>query len=740
MLTKYLSENERLTSQKKLYTFQALNGIGFNFMGETPVYLMAIHFGASNIELGYISSVIFLTGFILVVLPRLLSGKNLVKVQATAWFFRGLVVLMYLALFFLDGKPAVLLILIVYTLFCSFRMIGVSIWNPLIKMVTTSQNRGIVLAQGNIANQTGSVLSKLVSVLVTSVQYFSGITGILLLQVIGVIFNSAASIQLKKIPCRETVEYEKGRNIFIILKESMINRDRRYPLTIKWITVAIMVINSLTIVFIKKEAGFSSNFVFLYSMFMTLAIILSGLFARTFSDRMGSRPLLMGVNILLTISFIFWMVLPVSQMTDLPIYIYFFLGFISNFFLFTTNVLCTRVLVNTMPENESFSYNAMTNFVTAFFAFISGIVGGVLIDLGQNSGIELSNTYSFLFSFAIILTLVLVFLSFKLIDKGSLSTRETAAILFSLDGMKAYIDIGKLNTTEDPVKKRTVLLSISRNDASIATEEMRTIIASPLSSEKEEVIKSLFNHPRPELLPELMKEASDSGSYHQIPAIFALGAYSGKKVERLLLELLDRSEPSVKSNAAKSLGRIGHHDSLEKIRLLSREADQVWDKINYLIALKNMDPTGQVFQYLYQDVGNFSESIFRQTYYSLNSDLLQFKPPLSTIYSSKNLQRGEGLSDFLEQTRDLDFFYENHKELKTWFRKGNWISIWEFCRQSLERCKPEDSRLSDPLKNLRQALIDESEKSTHSKTKNSITQYDDALAAVYFTYQILVHC
>ena len=59
MLTKFLSEEERQKGQKRVYNFQALNGLGFNFMGETPVYLMAIHFGATNIELGYISSVIF---------------------------------------------------------------------------------------------------------------------------------------------------------------------------------------------------------------------------------------------------------------------------------------------------------------------------------------------------------------------------------------------------------------------------------------------------------------------------------------------------------------------------------------------------------------------------------------------------------------------------------------------------------------------------------------------------------
>ncbi len=737
MLTKFLSEDERLTGQKNIYRFQALNGLGFNFMGETPVYLMAIHFGASNIELGYISSVIFLTGFILAGLPGLLAGRNLVKVQVTAWFIRGLVVLAYLALFFMEGRSAVFLILIVYTIFCLVRMVGVAVWNPLIKMVTTSGNRGIVLAQGNIANRSASVISKLISFIVTSFQFFSGITGIIFLQIIGFLFNTAAAIELRKVPCRETVEYRKGRNIFVILRESLKRDDRRYPLLLKWVTVTAIVLNGLTIVFIRKVAGFSSNMVFLYSMVIAFAIILSGLFARTFADRMGSRPLLVGMNILLSVSYIIWIFLPVSLNIDLPVYLYFILGFFTNFFIWSGNVLVSRVLVDTMPEDESFSYNAMTNFVTAFFSLISGIAGGILIDMGQRSELNMFNPFSFLFVLATVLSLFLVILSLKLVDKGSLSARETASILFSFEGMRAYMDIGKLNTTRDPVKKRTVLLSISQNEASVATEEIRHIIASPLSSGKGEVLKSLFSHPRPVLLPELLKEAGDSGSYHQLKAVFALGAYPGVETEKLLLELLESSNVSLQSNAAKSLSRIGHSKSLSRIQSYESVAVHAWDRINFLIALKNMDPEGSVFKKIFDHPEGLDDGMFRQTYYSLAANLLDFKPLLSDIYTSGNLKSGKGLEDFLEQTRTLEFFYNSHKDLKDWFRNSSWDRIWAFCLESLQDDKIFLS-LSGAMENLRAAVINEAVRRTGTVPGINKSIYDDALAAVYFTYQILI--
>lgn len=734
MQTRFLSEEERKKGRSRIYRFQGLNGMAFNFMGETPVYLLAIHFGASNIELGYLSSVIFLTGFILVLLPKLLAGKNIINVQYTAWFIRGLFVLIYLALFFLEGRPAVVLILIVYTLFCSARMVGVVIWNPLIKMVTTSQNRGEVLAQGNIVNQSASVLSKGISFIITSFQFFSGVAGLLLLQVFGVILNSTAAMQLRRIPCRETIEYQKGRNLFVIFKESLKNKNRRSPLLLKWISIAVMVLNGLTIVFIRKEAGFNANFVFLYTMVIAMANISSGLFAKRFADRIGSRPLLIGVNILLSLFYIVWILLPVSTGLKIPVMFYFLLGFLTNFFLLSTNMLINRVVVNTMPDKDSFSYNAMINFVMAFFSFFSGISGGILIDRGQSSGLALPNNYSFLFFFIMILSLLMVVLSLKIIDKGSLSAKETAAILFSLEGMRAYNYIGKLNTTEDPVKKRTVLLSISQNDASIATEEMRSIIASPLSSSKGEVIKSLFNHPRPALLKELLREAGDRGSYHQISAIFALGAYEGKAVESLLLKLLESSDSAIRSNAAKSLGRIGHTDSLGVIRILASQSDLPMDKINYFIALKNLDQQGLIFKSIFKDTRSFANGIFSQTYYSLAGDLLDLKPPLSQIYSSKNLQKGDGVRDFLDQTRDLNYFHDHHRELIKWFSHGKWKHIGEFCIETLKGVDEEN--ILEPLIHLKNAIEDQSLILISNPDESS--SYDDALAVVFFTYQILI--
>ena len=69
MRTRYLTRQEREEGQKYFYRFSARNGVGFSFLGDTPVYLMAVHFGATNIQLGMISALIHASGIVLLFVP-----------------------------------------------------------------------------------------------------------------------------------------------------------------------------------------------------------------------------------------------------------------------------------------------------------------------------------------------------------------------------------------------------------------------------------------------------------------------------------------------------------------------------------------------------------------------------------------------------------------------------------------------------------------------------------------------
>jgi len=719
MSSPFLSPEEKTTGIKHHYRQQIFNGAGFNFLGDTPVYLLAIHFGATNTELGYISSVLFFAGILLVMVPRIFAGHNVVRLQYQSWLVRGFVCLAYGALFFISGRPAVWLILITYTIFCSARIVGAAMYQPLIRMISTNSTRGTILSISSIQFQWSTTVARFVSFGVTSIEQLAGVTGILLLQLIGILFNTLSALEMKKIPCRETISYTRGRNLMVIFREAFRNRELRLSILLAWLNTALLVLYGFIVPLLSLEGGFSTSSIFIFTISGGLATITSAFFARNFADRLGSRPLLMGSTALLGFTFLIWSL----ASPGISLMFYFILGFLTTFFLRTNDLLINRIIVRSLPEEDAVGYSSMNNFFMAFVALGIGFAGGLLADSSPVlPRLLVFNSYSFTFYLALLFCVISLILTVKIRDRGSLSPREAASILFSLSNLYTYQSIGRLSSTRDPMERRSLLLKIGMNNSRMATEEIRSILFNPLSNDKGQLITSLFSNPRPALLPELLREAGEPSTYHRLKAIFSLGAYPGEETEALLLSLLDDPDPAVNSNAAKSLGRIGSTAALEKIRLLASRSTGIWNHLNYIIALKNMDASGAYLSETFREEKTREDSAFNQTVYSLYAQLLDMEPSLSDIFQSRNLLKGRGLRDFLDDAREDELFLRNHGDFLLWFREDEYIRIWQRCKEILtEHPVPAYFR---PMKDSLLAF-------PHDKSS-----YDDALAAVYFTYQL----
>ncbi len=728
MKTRYLSQEEKRIGQKHYYRFQMLNGAGYNFLGDTIVYLLAIHFNASNLQLGYISSAVYLTGILLPLVPKMFAGKNLLALQQVAWFFRGLVGLGYGALFFISGNYAVWLILVLYTLFCLFRLVGVVVINPLMKQISSARNRGSIISQVNISFQSISILAKLFSVIVTSLERLSGVLGLILLQFLGFIFNTLSIFELRKVPCRATIDYTKGRNIFVVLGDAFARKNERIVLLLGWFNVSSVVLVSLTIPFLRRGLGFANNYVVFYSMFIGIAIILAGVYTRAFGDRIGSRPFLILGSIGFILCMLVWMIIPLTASFSLVLG----LGFITNFFLLSNAMFINRLYIQLIPEHEGIVYNSMNNFIVAICSLIFGILGGVSIDLGQHGPLSslaesgLFNTHYLLFGMTVLLGAVGLLLSLRIQERSSISGKQAAAMLLSYEGLKAYVDIGRLNRIKNPLKQKTVLFSISDNANDVATEEIRRLLASPLSKNKSSMIQSLFDHRRPVLLDSLIEIASDPDSYHQQDAIFALGAYRSEKSKAVLLDLFRHSDDErIRSNAAKSLGRIGCSEIVEEVKELVKKNHPVWVQMNYIIALKNMDPESLFLEGLFRPVVKGRSKSYRQTIYSLYAAIMGYEPSLAAIYQERNLKQGNGLEEFLEDARDTVEVYDHYEEILGWFSNQDWQKMVSWCVEAAGTVKASGAEDS-----IRMAII-------QSGALVDLFDYDDVLACFFFTYQLV---
>ncbi|MDC7241567.1 MAG: MFS transporter, partial [Spirochaetales bacterium] len=614
--TKYLSQKERETARKYYYRFVRANGIGFSFLGNTTVYLLAILYGAGNIELGYISAAHYITGGLLIFYPLLFRGRSNSRVGYVAWQLRGLVSLAYLLLPFLHGRTAVTLILVTYTLFCITRTIGVAVQQTIQKMVSTSRTRGEVVMTASTNFNSYALVSRFFSYVLTSLHFLSDLAGILILQVLGVIANTAASFNLKKMPNREVVDYIKGEHMGRLLINTFKKKRERTILLLRWSAISIEILVGMTIPFIRQYAGFTAPQVFMYTIIITIASVTAALIIRPFADRMGSRPFILPAGITAAILFFTWMTVSPGQSSEF----FYILGFVTVFVQNILSLLSARLFIQSIPDEGSVSYTSMDVVVTSVLALVLGFAAGGLADLSATAlDIPLLNVYGLTFALAMAVCIFITIAAAGFYEKGSATMKKTWTMLFSIEHMRTFRDISRLSSGSSNLKRKTLILCLAFTGSSLANEEIRQMFKNPVSAEKSDIMKTLFERKRPELVPDLISEALEKHSLYRQEAIFALGAYPDPNVEKALMELLEDEDGLTASNAAKSLGRIGHTASQDKVyhRYLNGKRGNMHRDLNYLIALYNMAPAGEWLESLFSPEISSEGKTYEQNIYTL---------------------------------------------------------------------------------------------------------------------------
>ncbi|MDI9428936.1 MAG: MFS transporter [Spirochaetota bacterium] len=732
--TRYLSEAEKREGQKHLYLQEMYNGIGYSWLGDTIVYLMAIYFSASNIALGYISAAAYITGVVLPFVPRIFHGKNHIKVQSTVWAFRGFVCLLYLGLYFLSGKSAVVLLLVVYTLFNLFRMIGVALHDSTVRTVSSSSNRGRVVAGMNTAYQGASVVVRIITAVVLSIERFAGLVGLLALQVAGVVANFLSARQMAKIPSRTTIMHKKGRTVGVLFKEAMADPSMRRRLILRWLSLSVSVVFALTTPFLRVEVGLSNSMVVTYSVILSLAVMVASYISKHFSDRLGSRPLVIFSTLFSLFFFLIWSL--ISAQTKVAWI--FVLGFFTNFFVSLIGILTFRLVTQVMPDDETVAFNSMVNFVIAIIAFVIGIFSGFLADLAPFArtllvigGKAVGNGYTFVFLFAIILTALEVIFSIRLQEGGAYTSQAAAQVLFSRHGLRAVSMIEKLQRTTDPAKRRFLMLSLGENFNNLATSELRQILASPFSPDKREAVRTLADRPRKALLDDLIRVAQDDDSYVQLDAIAALGAYrKEERAKQVLLNLMQNGRwASVRSMASKSLARVSEGtEYLNLVNELSHSALHIDETIDFLVAKRIMDKSGSYLREFFISIEQGRSPTFRQTRYAVIDSMIKFDSPrLAQIYERMNLGNKDYLSSFLSESRDLSLIDLNYSKILSWFAKEDWEKVRELCVTILETS---DLSFDELFDNLKCGLLKAKEMNI------ALFDIQDMLAMLYFSYSL----
>ncbi|POR05492.1 hypothetical protein AU468_01045 [Alkalispirochaeta sphaeroplastigenens] len=682
--TDVLSAAEREQGFASFSRHISWNGLGVFLLNDTIVSLMAIHFGASNLELGYINAAFHVTGIVSLVVPRLFRGCRITRVFGMAWLLRGFVVLFYGMLFFLSGQAARIAIITIFTVFCVTRAMGVSVAHAVQRDVMREREMGGAMVRLNIRLAYSQFASQLMGFFLLSLAFFEGLGGLVTIVYIGAVMNTVASLYLLKIPGRSVVEHP-GSGAFLRTARRIIrHRHHVVPLMIHALGMGLHVLFAFQVAFLRRVLGMPDNMAILFTLVGAVASILANNWLKPFADTLGEKPLLIIMNVGLAVMALTWAVLPGS----LPVAAYFLTGFFTFFFLRSLLTLKSAALVRSIPERDRVPYTSMANMLLGLVALSLGIAGGILADLSARAPFVV-HEYSLTFFFTFLVALTTAVLSFFLPDGRSLSLRETAEIVLSIRNLRAFLDANQLDFSGDPSRRESLLLSLERSSTPIATSRLRDRLRGPSVAERERVLRSLFRSPRPELLEDILKEAADQGSYTRRDALFCLGAYPDARSETLLREIARREEGLEEGIIAlKSLARLDCRDELPRIRRLMAGPLSPRMELDLAVAESILDPRGPHLEDLFHRALRRGSRSFAETRFSIALGQLGFSPGIQEYLRSEVAAPGRGLMELIDDASEFSLVLKHRQEMRDHLQRGEWREVWllvqSFFRTELE--------------------------------------------------------
>ncbi len=724
----FLSRKDRLQSLSSYLRHIFLNGIGFCCLTGTIIYLLAINLGASNTELGYISSTLYITGGVILLVPVLFGGMKLIKVFWLLWLIRGASCFAYLAAGFIHSTHpalAVWLLLIGYTLFASLRNMAWPMKQTVEKILVSPNQAGKQVAKFNQVLNYSKLLSSVISFAILSIAWLDGNPGLMVLIIIGIILNMLSAFSLRSIPLEERIEPRKKNAIFTAGKSLYKNRDTFVVVMLYWGVITFNILVGFIIPYMKKLVKMPVNVIFGYTILAAIASIIAAKLVTIFADRIGSKPLLNITFLLNTCIALVWVFLsPASHWSIIMA-----LACITTALQILYTLLVARLLIKVIPQESKVGFTSMLNFFAAIIALFAGISMGKTADMGLNVTLHLPHIYSPAFLVMTLVSAIMFILCLVLNESSSLSLNETGKMFLSSTNLKTFLMIDKLDSVSNPLKEKQIMLKLTNSASDLATNEIKKRLKNPLIRKKEELIRSLFFHYRPELLDEILNEASDPDSWWRETAIFTLGAYPDPKTESLLLDIFNNETyPYLRSIAAKSLARVGNHTILPELldMLYNRPNLNVRTTLNMVTAIGIMDKERKILADMFKIATMRDSEKYRQHVYIILSRRIGFTPGIERFFTLENQTPEAGFNDLIEEVTEQPYFSSYVNSYLEAYKAGDYGKIAEMCASCARQIGVDRSSVSLPF--LKRGI----ERSVKYHLKNV-----DAIALVYFTFALV---
>ncbi len=610
----FLPRPLQLAAQRRYQLMSLLNPLGANLTIGPVIALLALQYGASDMQMGLLYASVYLTGVCAVLAPALFAGVDATRLTAGSWWARAVAggLLLILPLVAAEARTWVLLG-VVYAFF-SIRAVGLAALPSVIRAISSARELPTVNAGGHLRWHLGCLATSLLAWAVLSLRGTIGDQpAFMLLLAVGLVFNLAASWSMSTLP--DTGQIERGSWRALADGAATVWRTRGYREVVlaTALQVPMAVASSFQLNHLKNGLGLGPDTITALTV-AGIVVAVAGSHAMVrIGARIPIRPLLVGSHIGLALVGAGWTwldALPPAWRTAAGATLF----VASTLFLALSGLLLASLANERLPERNAVSVSVMyqlTGVAAALAAIIAIPWLGSALPWETWPGMH---RYSHAFALWTALSLGVCALGLAMAN-GRLD-----ALAADLDQLRPANLLTvfrahqlQVHAASNPGQVRE-LEDVLTTQVPATVELLLESLASPEARNRAAAYRALFERPLERALPLMVAEASCPDSPLRSEAITALGFLRTPGALAALRTFSQDPDPAMAASAWKGLLR--HGDAVDAAVLMACwRACRPWprSRLDLTYGLHEARRTDLLLAGLGEELGWGTDPIFQRT-------------------------------------------------------------------------------------------------------------------------------
>lgn len=545
-------------AQARALTAALLNPLGASITFGQVLYLLALHYGASDGTMALLYASLNITGLLALFGPWLLAGQDTSTVQSRAWLVRGLMSLALLGLPLLasDTIKVAVLVAVVYVMMAA-RTVGVLANAAVHKAICPERELASFFARIWTRWHAGVLAT---TVLCAGVLHFqdrfpSTEVAFMVLMAIGVVFNIATAVVMSGLPPTGTVTAASPLQTVAGFAAAWRQPEQREMLWLTLLQMPIGLAAAFQLNYLTHVQGMSASTVFLLTLGGVLASILATRVLGVVGGRISNRALWFGMHAVLAVVAVGWcaigLVPEAGRSAACAV-----LWVLAAMALAGSSAIYGSMLSERLPGTDATRISVVYQ-VTGVMATLLGLGALALVhEACAASGWAIVHPYTHAFVLWAMLSLGVCAISLRL-GRGSAATDLLAQL--TPGNLSTIFRAHQLRTVERDVRPGSI---IEREELMAAgTPAGRELVLETMRSPdpwlRLAALRAVRAAPFPAVLPLVQAEVEDAESPLRVEATTTLGFIGGAAALPILHRLLSEADTWLRAAAMKSLSRLG---------------------------------------------------------------------------------------------------------------------------------------------------------------------------------------